>query len=150
MFSQVCVCSQGWICLVPYPFQGWVSLFPSPFPVGRVSGGGYAGVRTHSPQDGYIQGVVNHPPPDRYMRYYGMRSTSGQYASYWSDFLFDTCNYDRYSTLLWRSYDNVDLNIQLNCQINCKVPHSAVYSYRLYIGLFLSNQSIIDCFDKEE
>ena len=28
------------------------------------------------------------PPPPRYMGYYGIRSTSGRYASYWNAFLF--------------------------------------------------------------
>ena len=35
-------------------------------------------------------GVGRPYPPTRYMEYYGIRSTSGRYASYWNAFLFKT------------------------------------------------------------
>ena len=35
-----------------------------------------------------IQGVGQIPHPPRYMGYYGIWSTGGQYASYWNAFLF--------------------------------------------------------------
>ena len=38
-----------------------------------------------SPSPGRIQ----HPPPPRYMGYYGIRPTDGRYASYWNAFLLN-------------------------------------------------------------
>ena len=45
----------------------------------------FKGVGTH-PQ-GWICPGGGYSPPPQYMGYYGIRSTSGRYASYWNAFL---------------------------------------------------------------
>ena len=61
----------------------------------RVSASGGSAFRGLGRPPGMPMGVGLHPggvwqtpPPRRYMGYYGIQSTSGQYTSYWNAFLF--------------------------------------------------------------
>ena len=78
MFSQVFVCPRG--CLLNPPCRQTGGICPTPTPWMQTPPGcGPSGCRPSWMQN---------PPPQKYMGYDGMRSTSGQYAFYWNAFLF--------------------------------------------------------------